>query len=212
MAKRISVRAKAVVAIRCVYCHELLGPKEASVSCPTCHTDYHSVCAKEQGRCGILGCVGTLPGGSWGVPMIAEQLGRRHHQPIRDRTVGPMPYRYRLAGALIHAAGLISLIPFMGVIVFALLKGMTLPGSEPRGSVSLGFRFHSRLLMFQAGSGAGLFGVAAIAAVIPPLAIPSMLLASVLGFFLIVSLLFGNILLPLIAAGQALAGAEVRYL
>jgi hypothetical protein len=45
---------------RCPYCHADLG-REALWTCPGCATLYHQDCARENGRCAVLGCLRATP-------------------------------------------------------------------------------------------------------------------------------------------------------
>lgn len=54
---------------RCPYCHDLLEGEQqddALVVCGGCGTRHHSACVDELGRCTVLGCTWTPPGGSLG--------------------------------------------------------------------------------------------------------------------------------------------------
>jgi hypothetical protein len=43
-------------AARCAICQSPLGPGEAKVACPDCHTEYHAECWDENHGCALYGC------------------------------------------------------------------------------------------------------------------------------------------------------------
>jgi hypothetical protein len=62
-------RSEPAAAPRCPYCHDLLEGEQqdaALVVCGGCGTRHHDACLAELGRCTVLGCTWTPPGGSLG--------------------------------------------------------------------------------------------------------------------------------------------------
>jgi hypothetical protein len=84
---------------QCAYCHSAF---DAAVDCRSCGATYHLECARELGRCAVLGCIETVG-----------------EQPSVDSWIGPP------RSARPWVWGLSLIVPFATIVLGVLGNGLT---------------------------------------------------------------------------------------
>lgn len=92
----------------CPYCHARFADHEKRWACPRCGTEHHDDCARENGRCTVMGCEAIVlgavprppraPGAPLDLDAVVREAALRHQrEEERRRELEPTPAQKKKA-------------------------------------------------------------------------------------------------------------------